>query len=80
MNAMDILVPPAPADTRSERQKELWQATHERIERFLPGFLDEVLPSPPPPALSPAPTSEPPQAKTTSTPEASPTVEQPAAQ
>ncbi|EJD05730.1 Sec7-domain-containing protein [Fomitiporia mediterranea MF3/22] len=49
MNAMDILVPPAPEDKRTKRQKELWDVTHERIERFLPRFLDEVIPSPPPP-------------------------------
>ncbi|KAL5490206.1 GEA2 [Sanghuangporus weigelae] len=67
MNAMDILVPPALEDKRTERQKELWQATCERIERFLPGFLDEVIPSPPPPpppaasvsASEPAPSTTP---------------------
>ena len=49
MNAMDILVPlPLGSDNRSERQRALWAATHERIERFLPGFLDEVIPPPPP--------------------------------
>ncbi|KAL5533225.1 GEA2 [Sanghuangporus sanghuang] len=62
MNAMDILVPPAPEDKRTERQKEVWRATRERIERFLPGFLDEVIPSPlppPPPPAAPVPASEP---------------------
>ncbi|KAF8644147.1 hypothetical protein AX16_008674 [Volvariella volvacea WC 439] len=49
MNAANILVPPPTAegeDTRDERQRTLWTATHERMERFLPGFLAEVIPSP----------------------------------
>lgn len=59
MNAMGILVPPSssPAEKQTERQKELWEATHERIERFLPGFLDDVIPSPPPPPVAATPTS-----------------------
>ena len=63
MNATNLLVPPAPGnDTRDSRQKALWAATHERMERFLPGFLADVLPpppSPPTPAPVPAPTSVP---------------------
>lgn len=61
MNATGSLVP-APLneseDQRDDRQKALWAATHERIERFLPGFLNEVLP-PPPPAPIPAPPTAP---------------------
>ncbi|KAI0340495.1 Sec7-domain-containing protein [Trametopsis cervina] len=56
MNATGSLVPPPVNgdDQRSDRQKALWAATHERIERFLPGFLAEVLPAPPPaPAVPP---------------------------
>ncbi|KAH9901236.1 Sec7-domain-containing protein [Cubamyces lactineus] len=55
MNATGLLVPPtSPEDTRDERQISLWAATHERIERFLPGFLDEIIPTPPPqPAPAP---------------------------
>ena len=53
MNATGLLVPPRSAnpdeDDRAERQVALWVATHERIERFLPGFLDEIVPAPPPP-------------------------------
>ncbi|KAI0637119.1 Sec7-domain-containing protein [Trametes polyzona] len=50
MNATGLLVPPTlPEDTRDERQASLWDATHERIERFLPGFLDDIIPTPPPP-------------------------------
>ncbi|RPD79920.1 Sec7-domain-containing protein [Lentinus tigrinus ALCF2SS1-7] len=57
MNATDLLVPPSsPEDDRGERQVALWAATHERIERFLPGFLDEIIPAPPPKSASvPAP-------------------------
>jgi brefeldin A-resistance guanine nucleotide exchange factor 1 len=47
MNAAGILVPPSAVDERDERQRTLWTATHERIERFLPGFLAEVVPEPP---------------------------------
>ncbi|KAG6832717.1 hypothetical protein H0H92_012289 [Tricholoma furcatifolium] len=46
MNAAGILVPPSEPDTRNERQQTLWTATHERMERFLPGFLAEVIPQP----------------------------------
>ena len=59
MNAMDILVPPPTPDTRDQRAKDIWNATHERIERFLPGFLDEVVPTPPPPPPAAAPPTEP---------------------
>ncbi|KAI0361936.1 Sec7-domain-containing protein [Trametes cingulata] len=60
MNATGLLVPPtSPEDTRNERQVALWAATHERVERFLPGFLDDIIPTPPPqPAAAPA--SQPP--------------------
>ena len=60
MNATGLLVPPpsgaASEDDRGERQVALWAATHERIERFLPGFLDEIIPAPPPKSATvPAP-------------------------
>lgn len=50
MNATGSLVPPllGGEDARDDRQKALWAATHERIERFLPGFLADVLPPAPP--------------------------------
>jgi len=48
MNASEILVPPSDPDHRDERQKSMWAATQERIDRFIPGFLGEVIaPSPP---------------------------------
>ncbi|KAG6874307.1 hypothetical protein C0995_001532 [Termitomyces sp. Mi166 len=46
MNAAGILVPPSEPDARDERQRTLWTATQERMERFLPGFLTEVIPQP----------------------------------
>ncbi|KAF8201586.1 Sec7-like domain is implicated in guanine nucleotide exchange function [Pholiota molesta] len=46
MNAVEILVPPGP--NQSELQKTLWLNTHERMERFLPGFLTNVIPTLPP--------------------------------
>jgi brefeldin A-resistance guanine nucleotide exchange factor 1 len=51
MNAVGILAPPSlEHDERDERQRTLWTATQERMERFLPGFLEDVIP-PPNPAL-----------------------------
>ena len=50
MNATDMLVPPVEGIVRTERQRALWEATQERIERFLPGFLEEVVPKPIPPS------------------------------
>ncbi|KAF8184945.1 Sec7-domain-containing protein [Mycena galopus ATCC 62051] len=46
MHAAQILVPP-PAegdDTRNDRQRTMWIATNERVERFLPGFIASVIP------------------------------------
>ncbi|KIK98831.1 hypothetical protein PAXRUDRAFT_823441 [Paxillus rubicundulus Ve08.2h10] len=55
MNAASILVPPPGAeDGRDEQQRTLWTATQARLERFLPGFLAEVVPTPQPvPAAEP---------------------------
>jgi len=46
MNAAGILVPPSADDHRDESRWTLWSATQERMERFLPGFLAEVISSP----------------------------------
>ena len=66
MNATGSLVPPPSSgadDLRDDRQKQLWAATHERIERFLPGFLADVLPpTPPPPPNTAIPPLQPSQA------------------
>jgi len=43
MNAAEILVPPSADDHRDERQRTLWSATQERMDRFLPGFLAEII-------------------------------------
>jgi brefeldin A-resistance guanine nucleotide exchange factor 1 len=44
MNAEQILVPPPSGDDeRSSRQRTLWTATNERMERFLPGMLASLL-------------------------------------
>lgn len=80
MNATNLLVPPIPGnDTREHRQKALWAATHERMERFLPGFLADVLPPPPSPPTptpaAPAPAPEAPAApQAESQPESQPPV------
>jgi len=60
MNASDLLVAQG-VPNRTERQQQLWDATHERMERFLPGFLDEIIPPVEQPASIPTssqPTSE----------------------
>lgn len=61
MNAANILVPPSQEDQRDEHQRTLWTATQARLERFLPGFLTEVIPTPqlqlPPSTLAPESTS-----------------------
>ena len=78
MNAADILVPPPSAgeDRRTERQRALWDATHERIERFLPGFLPEVVPAPPPPTPPQAPVAAQTAQETSAPPPASPAATQ----
>jgi len=44
MNAASILVPPpASEDDRDEQQRTMWTATQARLERFLPGFLADVV-------------------------------------
>jgi len=55
MNASEILVRPTESHPTSAPQTELWQTTHERMEKFLPGFLDDLLPSPPPEVVVRAP-------------------------
>ncbi|KAJ7074218.1 hypothetical protein C8F01DRAFT_1099675 [Mycena amicta] len=44
MHSANILVPPSADDQRDARQRTLWNATNERIERFLPGFIASVIP------------------------------------
>ncbi|KAJ7702369.1 hypothetical protein B0H17DRAFT_1167206 [Mycena rosella] len=47
MHAAQILVPPSADDKRDDRQRTLWNATNERVERFLPGFIGSVIPQEP---------------------------------
>ncbi|KAJ7197212.1 hypothetical protein GGX14DRAFT_471834 [Mycena pura] len=44
LHAAQILVPPSADDKRDDGQRTLWNATNERIERFLPGFIASVIP------------------------------------
>ncbi|KAJ6488639.1 hypothetical protein C8R47DRAFT_978394 [Mycena vitilis] len=44
MHAAQILVPPSADEQRDARQRTLWTATNERVERFLPGFIASVIP------------------------------------
>lgn len=46
MNAAGMLVPPPieGEDVRTEQQRTMWNITNERIDRFLPKFLNEVIP------------------------------------
>ena len=55
MNATGILVRDAKDD--NPIQRDLWTASHERLEKFLPGFLDEIIP--PAPQQDPAPSAPP---------------------
>lgn len=56
MQSSGFLAPPITPDTRTDKQKLLWTTAYNRIERFLPGFLNEVIPTPAPPkAEAPAP-------------------------
>ncbi len=66
MQASDILVPPPPKgaeEHRSPAQQELWKITQERVSKFLPALLDEVVsraePAPAPAAEELAPASAP---------------------
>ncbi|EIN07683.1 Sec7-like domain is implicated in guanine nucleotide exchange function [Punctularia strigosozonata HHB-11173 SS5] len=49
MHAAGVLAPPTLEDTRDERQRAFWEVTQERVDRFLPGMIDELFPPPPPP-------------------------------
>ena len=48
LQAADVLVPPSAEDRRTDAQKAFWKATHDRIEKFIPGFLEDVIPRAPP--------------------------------
>ena len=49
MHAADMLLPPLAeehGDSRNEGQ--LWHITHDKIEQFIPGFMESVIPLSPP--------------------------------
>ena len=64
MHSSDMLVPPSDPDVRDDQQQLLWNETNQRLSRFLPGLLDELIPTPsrslPPslPEVSPGDTTE----------------------
>lgn len=44
MNSAQLLVPPPNGqDSRSDLQKELWEKSHLRIGKILPGFLEDFV-------------------------------------
>jgi golgi-specific brefeldin A-resistance guanine nucleotide exchange factor 1 len=66
MQASGALIPPQTPEDRSEELQKRWDLTLEQMDRFLPGFLFEVIPPPvadtsepsvgaPPPASEPEP-------------------------
>ncbi|OCF55504.1 Sec7 domain-containing protein [Kwoniella mangroviensis CBS 10435] len=62
MHSSNLLVPPPATgteDTRTPEQRELWDKSVERIERVLPGFLDEAIPPPTPAPASAVQTQQP---------------------
>lgn len=48
MNASDILVHPDPSS--GPERIALWTETRDRLEHFLPGLLQDLIPPPPPEA------------------------------
>jgi len=66
MYATEYLVPPPnrEEDSRTEQQREMWTVTSDRLQRFLPGFLNDVLGhsrSPTSPPVQSLPLPNPPQ-------------------
>ncbi len=45
MQSSELLVPPTQPESRTPEQQELWKTVNGRIERFLPGFMAEIIPS-----------------------------------
>lgn len=54
MQASGALIPPQTPEDRSEELRKRWQLTQEQMDRFLPGFLSEIVPAPAPPISEPA--------------------------
>jgi hypothetical protein len=52
MHAAGMLLPPlAEEHSDSRNEGQLWHITHDKIEQFIPGFIESVIP------LSPVPSS-----------------------
>jgi golgi-specific brefeldin A-resistance guanine nucleotide exchange factor 1 len=45
MQASGALLPPREPDDRSQDLQQRWKSTQERLDQFLPGFLQEIIPS-----------------------------------
>ncbi|EPQ28209.1 uncharacterized protein PFL1_04037 [Pseudozyma flocculosa PF-1] len=61
MSASNLLLPPPPPGTKDDRttnQAALWAVTFDRVQRFLPGLMEDVFP-PPPPTVDPAASAAP---------------------
>lgn len=49
MHATGMLLPPmAEDDSDSRNEGQLWHITHDKIEQFIPGFIESVIPLSPP--------------------------------
>ena len=49
MQSAGMLVPPTAddhGDPREEPNRRLWQITYDKIEQFMPGFMESVIPPP----------------------------------
>jgi brefeldin A-resistance guanine nucleotide exchange factor 1 len=53
MQASGVLIPPQIPGDRPEELQRRWELTREQMDRFLPGFLFEIIP--PPVAAAPDP-------------------------
>ncbi|KAG9049245.1 GDP/GTP exchange factor for ARF [Tulasnella sp. UAMH 9824] len=58
LNASQVLLPPDHPDSRTPAQIQYWDSTKQQLDAFLPGFLEELVPSPPPPPAD-APDTQP---------------------
>ena len=60
LHSSNILLPPTGTnpDPRSEAERAFWETTYERLERFLPTFLDGLFVPPAPPAPPVEPEAE----------------------
>lgn len=57
MNASDLLVHPSPESSNANTNEPdealmLWNETQDRLEQFLPGLIQELIPPPLPPNTS----------------------------